>query len=27
VDIFWNDRLSLLKRQVEEDKGTQRGKR
>jgi DNA-binding transcriptional ArsR family regulator len=27
VDIFWNDRLSMLKRQVEKDKGTKRGGR
>ena len=27
VDIFWNDRLSSLKRQVEKDKGAKRGGR
>jgi DNA-binding transcriptional ArsR family regulator len=27
IDIFWNDRLSSLKRQVEKDKGGRRGGR
>jgi len=27
VDIFWNDRLSTLKRQIEKDKGSKRGER
>lgn len=27
IDIFWNDRLSTLKRQVEKDKGARRGGR
>jgi DNA-binding transcriptional ArsR family regulator len=25
LDVFWNDRLSTLKRQIEKEKGTKRG--